>query len=300
LKNYLMICLVAYLCSLYSSPVFASYARAYANAPKGSHICQFHSISSSSSTDDEDSLENRKTEMNIYTPLYIFTFEGLNERAGGIGFTFPLVDYFSYDKGAGTVLEDETGLGDLTLLFDHNFYGGKSMEAEEFARTKPGTYGGIHFALTLPIGDYSSSKGVNIGSNRCELKTTYQHSIALNDSATWLEFYGSVKIFGDNDKYLGGNELSQDPLFGLDVYLSHDVTPTVWLETGLIYTNGGAISINGTEQVEKQSVLNVQLGFRAPMWRKASIRFFYAPTLYDNRDGFVKGYAVRTMFQQVF
>lgn len=300
MKNSIMICLVASLCSLYSNSAFASYARAYANAPKGTHIFQFHAISSTSSTDDEDSLANRKTEIDIYSPMYIFTFEGLNERAGGIGLTFPLVDYFSYDEVEGTVLDDETGMGDLTILFDHNFFGAKSMEAEEFANTKPGTYGGIHLALTLPTGDYDSSKSANIGNNRYEFKTTYQHSIAFNDSATWLEFYGSVKIFGDNDDYLGTNELSQDPLFGLDVYLSHDVTPTVWLEAGLIYTNGGAISINEAEQVEGQNVLKGQLGFKAPMWRKASIRFFYTPTLYDNRDDFVRGYSTRIMFQQIF
>lgn len=61
-----------------------------------------------------------------------------------------------------------SGLADLQLRFSANLIGAKSMTSAEFLefREDPGTILGASFRVHVPSGKYSSSRLVNVGSNR--------------------------------------------------------------------------------------------------------------------------------------
>ena len=288
------------LCLLCASYASAQDARVYMNTARGTSIFQLHSINSTSIVAEDDLLENTKTRNQTYLGDYIYTFEGLFGRTAGLGVVVPVVHQFSFDEISEMVLIDEMGKGDASITLDHNFFGGMSMTKEVFNRTQPGIYSGIHFTFTFPTGEYDADQSSNIGSNRHTTKALYQLSFPFYDASAWLDIYAAAKIFGDNTDFEETSTLSQNDLYTLSSYFSKNITPHVWWELGAIYSSGGAIYIDGEENAPRQKTVQAAVGLSSSLWKEGSIRFLYSPTLYDNRDGFEKGYAFQVRFQQLF
>ena len=299
--GFLKICMLACPLLLFATAIQAQDARVYLNTPRGTSIFQFNVIDSNSSTDDEDGLENQVTDSKTYLTNYIYAMEGLFGRTASLGITAPIVDYFSYDSATDSILNNMSGLGDIGITIDHNFYGGMSMDKKVFAETPPCNYGGIHMVLSTPTGAYDPSNTTNIGSNRFSLKVLLQQSFILNKATAWLDLYASSTFFWDNDEYQGSNTLSQNAQFKLYSYYSQNIgSPRTWVELGMVYTNGGAIYVDGIEQASNQSTLQGALGLSATIWKRGTLRTLYMPTLYENRDNFHKGYSLQLRYQQLF
>ena len=301
MKNNFKILLIVFIIFLYTNPMQAQDARMYLNVPRGTNVVQFNVINSNSAMDNADGLENQITDSKTYLPVYYYVFKGLWDRTASIGANVPIVDYFSYDKVSDSVLNDLVGMGDISLTLDHNFYGGMSMSKEEFAKTPPRNFAGIHLVFTIPTGSYNPSNTTNIGSNRYALKILLQQSFILNKATAWLDIYASATIYWNNDDYEGSNTLSQNAIYKLYTYYSQNIaSPKTWAEIGMVYSYGGDIFINGAEQVGNQSTIQGALGLSATIWKKGTIRALYMPTFYDNRANFHRGYSVQFRYQQLF
>ena len=187
-------------------------------------------------------------------------------RTGGPGISLPWVDTLSTDRAGGTVLQDTSGLGDPALTFDVNFFGAPAMSAEQFRTFVPVTYSGLHLTLGTPWGSYDPNARTNVGGNRWSLKALVNYSITNDGGRTWLDFYPSVRVFDDNDEYLGGRRLSQRPVYGLEAHWSATVATRTWVSVGLIGNAGGAVEVDGVRTSGSQDSVRAALGAGFPTW----------------------------------
>ena len=54
-----------------------------------------------------------------------------------------------------------------------------------------------------------------------------------------FEFAAGVRFFTNNDEYIGGVQLKQDPLYNLQAHLIYDLTPRQWASFNSNYFFGG-------------------------------------------------------------
>jgi hypothetical protein len=186
-------------------------------------------------------------------------------HTGGPGISLPYADMLGY-QSSGQVIQDTRGFADPALTFDVNFFGAPAMTAEQFRNFVPVTYSGLHLTLGTPWGQYSPSASTNLGSNRWSLKTLINYSITHDGGATWLDFYPSVRVYGNNDAYQGTQRLSQRPSYGLEAHWSTTLATRTWASVGLIGSAGGAVEVDGVRTSDAQNALRLALGAGFPIW----------------------------------
>jgi hypothetical protein len=162
---------------------------------------------------DDDIPTGLKARANTVLLNYNYCFAGFTGNTACIGFNLPYSSICGYNKTLNQVTHNEDGIGDPSLTIDYNIFGAKAMSKDEFARTPATTFGGLHAAFTVPLGSYDPSRVNNIGSNRYAMRITFNLAIPWNDGSTWFEINPSVRVFGNNNQYLGNNKLSQDPVW---------------------------------------------------------------------------------------
>ena len=215
----------------------------------------------------DDSLSVPGTESRSQTGSVLYSrIMDVFGRTGGPGLSIPYAGILSTDPSTGQVLQDRSGFGDPSLTFDVNFFGAPAMTAEQFRNFVPVTYSGLHLTLGTPWGSYDPASRTNIGSNRWSFKALVNYSITNDGGQTWLDFYPSVRVFGDNDEYLVTQRLSQRPIYGLEAHYSATVATRTWWSVGLIASAGGAIEIDGAQTAVSQETLRFALGAGFPAW----------------------------------
>jgi hypothetical protein len=161
-----------------------------------------------------------------------------------------------------TVSQSASGFGDPMLEFNINLIGPAAQKnIPDTLRYQPGFSLDLLADLALPIGEYDSSKPLNIGQNRwygrVGMPVIWQLGDWVPGRRTTLEFLPAVWLFGDNNDYFGGQTLKTDPLFQLDAHLTRDFTQQLWGSLDGSWYSGGQATING---VAGQKLNNVALG----------------------------------------
>ncbi len=142
---------------------------------------------------------------------------------------------------------DAAGLGDARVVFETLFSGAEVRSpADMDASASSDTVWGARLQLVLPTGRYESGKVVNMGSNRWGVIPEIGFSHALGKWS--LEGAVGTWFFGDNDDYVGGQRLEQDPLLVVKLHLIRPVRPGFWwaLATGFGY--GGRTTVDGVKR----------------------------------------------------
>ena len=161
-----------------------------------------------------------------------------------------------------SVNQSASGFGDPMLEFTINLIGPPAQKnIPDTLRYQPGFSLDLLADLALPIGEYDSSKPLNIGQNRwygrVGMPVIWQLGDWVPGRRTTLEFLPSIWLFGDNNDYFGGQTLKTDPLFQLDAHLTRDFTQQLWGSLDGSWYSGGQATING---VAGQKLNNVALG----------------------------------------
>ena len=161
-----------------------------------------------------------------------------------------------------SVNQSASGFGDPMLEFTINLIGPPAQKnIPDALRYQPGFSLDLLADLALPIGEYDSSKQLNLGQNRwygrVGMPVIWQLGDWVPGRRTTLELLPAVWMFGDNTDYFGGQTLKTDPLFQLDAHLTRDFTQNIWGALDATWYNGGQASVNG---VAGQKLNNVALG----------------------------------------
>ena len=219
---------------------------------------------------------------------------GIFGRSANLGFVLPVTVGHLEGLYIGEFTEvDRSGLRDPMLRLAVNLYGGPAMELKEFASYKPKTNVGASLRILAPLGQYDSSKIINLGTNRWSFKPEIGVTRALGKWS--LEFYAGVWLFTDNTDFLGGKTREQDPIGSFQFHSLYKFKPGMWLALNLNYYNGGTTKVDGLENLDLQQNSRAGLTFMLPLNRRNSLRFAYSrgarTTIGADFDAFAMGYS---------
>ena len=189
------------------------------------------------------------------------------------------------------VNQSASGFGDPMLEFNINLIGPKAQKnIPDVLRYEPGFSLDLLADLALPIGEYDSSKPLNIGQNRwygrVGLPVIWQLGDWVPGRRTTLEFLPAVWFFGNNTDFVG-QTLKTDPKFQLDAHLSRDFTERLWGSLDLAWYYGGQSTINGVSG-EKLNNLGVGLTLGYQVNDNLGLTFGYKSTINDSGPGDLK------------
>jgi hypothetical protein len=255
------------LATSFAGTALAGSARDYLNAPIDSWLA-FYNVGYSTSVTPEDGLDvTARVRTNVLSQSIVLTrtmdYFG---RTGGVTIVLP---YRYVETSSGGNRSSVRGISDVGFLWQMNIFGGPALTPEQFRFFVPQTFASFHLFVGTPLGDYSSTRGLNPSSNRWTINPTVNYSFTPDKGWTWLEAYLSTKIFTANNDFQAGGatKLTQAPLFVLEGHASRNVTPKLWLSIDAYYNIGGETSIDGTRQDNAASTLRLGGGMGLSLWR---------------------------------
>ena len=206
-------------------------------------------------------------EATLALPGYARTFS-LFDRAAMAAILLPMGRISGDVTVAGrTFNQSADGFGDPMLEFKINVLGPPAQKnIPDVLRYEPGFSVNLLADLAIPIGEYDSSKPLNIGQNRwygrLGMPVVWQLGPWVPGRRTTLEFLPVVWFFGENDNYVG-QTLKTDPLFQLDAHLTRDLTERFWGSIDGAWYYGGKASINGVAGEELNNLgVGLTLGYQ--------------------------------------
>ena len=134
------------------------------------------------------------------------------------------------------------GFGDPRIRLSVNFVGAPSLHGDEYRNYKQNIISGASLQIIVPLGQYDSSKLINLGTNRWTIRP--QIGIAKTAGPWILEAYASGWFFTKNSNFYGGLELSQNPLLTSKVHLIRSMRKGRWIALDVGYGFGGRTTVN--------------------------------------------------------
>ena len=202
--------------------------------------------------------------------------------SGKILAVLPVADVSGSAKLRGQEKDREVlGLGDPLLRLSVNFFGAPALSMAEYPAYRQDVIVGASLQVTAPLGQYDSDKLLNVGTNRWSFKPE------LGVSKAWgpltLELIPAITFFTNNDDFLNGKTLEQDPIYSLQGHLIYEVSRAFWAAFNTTYYAGGRTTIDGDkgEQLE-----NVRVGMTAALSlsRRQSIKLSGSTGVYSRTD----------------
>lgn len=259
--------------------------RAYSPSPVGANffIVAYGYQTGNVLFDSAVPITDAEVNLNSSVMSYGRTFGVLGRSASA----FAALPYV-WGEASGQVLEEErtitrSGLADLRMRFAMNIVGGKALNPREFAVRKPSTTLGASLTVVAPTGQYDPAKLVNIGSNRWSFKPEVGLSHPIGH--WYLELYGGVWFFTDNNNFFGGSLREQKPITTIQTHVSYTIRPRLWLAANATYFTGGRTVINEVINADLQK--NSRIGVQAsiPVGRRSSVKFSWARGLVTRIGG---------------
>ena len=289
----LFICTI--VATINGQPAYAGKARDYLNAPKNTWVTFYNLGFSTYVTPVEGGEDFGVPDVgaNVQSQSVIITrimdFWG---RTGGVSVIVP---YLNLSVDAGGYNSQQAGLGDLSFALESNIFGAPALSKEEFKNWKPQTFASAHLVLTAPTGAYNVDNVLNVGSNRWIFTPTINYSYTPNAGKTWLEVYGTTKLFSQNM----ATETTQDVLLLLEGHASHNITNEIWLSLDSYYNVGGETRVSGVAQDNAADTLRLGVGAGIRLWKGAQLMLNYDQVIIkpDNQPD---GRSVRLSLAQVW
>ena len=208
----------------------------------------------------------------IGTGAFAFTRAfGVGGRSANVGVVVPVVKGHLEGLFLGEPTEvDKFGLGDPKIKFGFNVFGAPAMTPSEFVRYQQRFLVGVSVSVVPPLGQYDSTRVINLGTNRWSFKP----EIGLSRSrGKWiLEVMFGAWLFTDNTNFRNGGTRAQDPIVAAQFHLTHRFTPAMWLAADANFYYGGRTTVNGAINVDLQRNSRVGATFSKGIDRHQAIR----------------------------
>jgi hypothetical protein len=250
--------------------------RSYSPAPVGANFFGLAYTNSSGDVVFDPSLPftDVSANVNAVAPFYVRSF-GMFGRSASFGAVLPFA-WGSVEGNVGETFRQATrsGLADTTLRVACNIVGSPALSPREFAASKPVTVFGASLTVTAPTGQYDGSKLINIGTNRWAFKP--ELGLAQPLGKWWLDLYAGVWFFTTNHDFYGGQTRAQDPLVVVQGHVSYSFRPRLWLALDGTWYRGGATTVEGVANADRQENSRVGLTLAVPATQRHSLKFGYA------------------------
>ncbi len=256
--------------------------RAYSNSPIGLNflIAGYAYAKGSVLVDPSLPLENVSNEAHVSVLAYATTLNVFGKSS-----KFDLILPFTSLGAKGLVFGAPrsryvNGFADPAFRFSINFIGAPALSVSEFKNYRQNFILGASLRIFAPLGEYDSTKLVNIGANRWSFKPEVGFSKAIGP---WtLEFTPGVTFFTENSDFFGGQTRELTPLVALQTGASYTFKPGCWAALNAGYYVGGRSTVDGIENNDKQEGTRFGATFALPINRHHSVKL-YGTTGYDPR-----------------
>lgn len=164
------------------------------------------------------------------------------------------------------------GLADPKLRLSVNLHGAPAMSLPEFRQYEQDLIIGASLQISVPAGQYDSSRLVNIGTNRWSFKPEVGVSQAVGP---WtLELTAAATLFTENNDFHGGNKRAQDPLYSVQGHAIHGFPSGTWASLDVTYFTGGRTILNDRINADWQENWRVGATLALPVDRLNSVKFY--------------------------
>jgi Putative MetA-pathway of phenol degradation len=192
-------------------------------------------------------------------------------RSANAGVVVPIVGGHVEGLYLGEPAEvDRFGQGDPRLRLAMNLYGAPSMTPQAFASYRQETIAGISLSVVPPLGQYDSSKLINLGTNRWSFKP--EVGVSRTYGQWVVEGMAGIWLFTDNTDFVGGRTREQDPVAAVQAHLTFKFTRTMWLAGDANYYTGGQTTIGGRQNLDLQRNSRIGATFSTALKRQHAIR----------------------------
>lgn len=248
--------------------------RSYANTPVGINFLLVGYSDMDGSVTANPSIPLENGQINIKTTVFAFARSlDVWGRSGKFDIVVPEARLEGSALFAGEPRErNVTGLIDPRFRFSVNFYGAPSLSLAEFPNYQQDLIIGASLAITPPLGQYDSSRLINLGNNRWSFKP--EVGISKRLGAVTVELSGAATFFTDNDEFLGHRTLSQDPIYQVQGHVIYAFSNGVWVALDTTYFAGGSTSVDGVGNRDFQENTRYGGTLTLPLSRNHSLKLF--------------------------
>jgi len=254
--------------------------RSYVNTPVGINflLAGYGYTQGNVAFDASSPIKDAKVHVNSGVLAYARSLDvwGLSGKFAAV---LPVAKVSGSAKVAGEERERKvSGLGDPILRLSVNFYGAPAISMDEFPTYQQDIIVGASLQVTPPLGQYDSTKLLNVGTNRWSIKPE------LGVSKAWgpvtLELIPAVTFFTNNDDFLGGQTFAQDPVYSVQGHLIYEFFPALWGALDATYYEGGRTTTDG-QKGEQLGHARLGLTVALSMSRHQSIKFYGSNGIYS-------------------
>jgi hypothetical protein len=174
------------------------------------------------------------------------------------------------------------GLSDPVIKVSANLYGAPALSLEEFKSYQQDLIIGASLAASIPWGKYNSDQLINVGANRSLIQPGIGASKAIGP---WrLELAGMATIYTSNTNFLGGNTLSQNPMYSTETHAIYYFQNTAWISADATYYMGGQSYVNGVPINGSQENWRFGSTLSYPINKQNSIRLTGSKGVYSRTN----------------
>ncbi len=184
-----------------------------------------------------------------------------------------------------TVSRNPTGLVDPIVRMSYHILGPPAFKIKEFRDylTEHPVYTtlGVSLAISLPLGQYSEDKLINLGLNQFFFRP--QIGVSHNWGLWSAELDLSAYIYTKNANFFNDGTKDQKPLFATQGHLIKRFNSGIWASLSASYGGGGASRINRLSKEDERSTLlnSASLGFPVGKRQSGKLVYIYSQTLTD-------------------
>jgi hypothetical protein len=186
----------------------------------------------------------------------------------------------TWGAAAGSIGEDRyeanrRGPADPRIKLSVILAGSPPMPPAEFARRSRRPIIGSSITVVAPLGQYDSTKLVNLGSNRWSFKP--EVGVSLPAGRWTVDAYAGVWFFTDNDAYYPGtSRRHQDSVFAVQGHVSYTLGRRAWAAVNATWYTGGQLSVDGAKAADPYRNTRVGATVAIPVGTRQSLKLAYS------------------------
>lgn len=197
--------------------------------------------------------------------------------------------------GGRTVNATTEGLSDPLIKAAINLYGAPALKLDEFKSYQQDLIVGVSLAASVPWGKYNDSQLINVGANRWFIQPGLGVSKALGP---WrLELAGAGIFYTSNTDFMGGNSLSQNPVYSTQTHAIYYFQNTAWVSVDATYFTGGQSYLNGNPISGNQENWRFGTTMSYPVNKHNSIRLSASTGAYSRTNNSYDLYGISWQYR---
>jgi hypothetical protein len=258
---------------------------AYAVAPVGVNVLVATNTFSAGdlSFDPAAPIDEASAAINVTGVGYARTFN-LAGRSAQIAGAMPIITGHVEGRYLGEFAEvTRFGIGDPRVRLGVNLHGARAMDLKTFAAFRPRRIVGASVTVSLPLGQYSSERLINLGNGRWAVKP----EVALvHYLGRWtIEAFAGAWIFERNEEFYKGSVRTQDPIASLQFHVDYAVSPRLFVSGNANFYSGGRTTVNDRQNFDLQRNSRLGLTLSHPLGGGRQVRVAVSQGAYTTIGG---------------